>query len=106
MRDELRARGRYLGDPQKGLRFQRATIHAGRRSDFYSCSLMIAPVETGLKVHAGNDTTFAGRRETTLRADYLRLQRAAPRAVRLSPRRRVPGPWRSASRSGPDEPSS
>src|SRR5438132_1085245 len=29
---------------------------------------MIAPVETGLKVHAGNDTTFAGRQETTLRS--------------------------------------
>src|SRR5207245_9049273 len=65
--NRARERARIRGTPQKGLRFRSATIHARRRSDFSSCSFMIAPVETGLKVHAGNDTTLADRQETTLR---------------------------------------
>src|SRR2546428_7977380 len=90
-RDELRTRGRYLGDPQKGLRFQRATIHAGRRSDFYSRSLMIAPVETGLKVHAGNDTTFGSRRHTTARSGLTSSSRGGIVSSTLIPTKARPG---------------
>src|SRR2546428_3069037 len=90
-RDELRTRGRYLGDPQKGLRFQCATIHAGRRSDFYSRSLMIAPVETGLKVHAGNDTTFGGRRHTTAGSGLTSSSRGRIVSSTLIPTKARPG---------------